>query len=462
MKKRLLALLLATLLLLCSCTAEVNSETTAPEVTTEEASEEATETESKTTVAASEETTEDVTEKATETLPEATVTETEAETEAKPEITTTHVETTENIPVPDTGYLEIECREPSGYAAQLFSHPSSIYAMSFQLPEDWVIEKRSETVFSITRDGSAIGKVVSDSDGESSAWEVVKADTARSGELTFYIFIEKSVSSEKYRYRITVPYEDGGEEKLLALTVNYEEMSEKALNKLKLYLKYKQVGILPELGTIDISKSKSKDILILGNSFINTSQVGAILQEMINECGKNSLSYAYSRGYAHVDTYAYDEEIMSSIRNGDYAVVFICGFHNNDQATHLSVMKAACDASDTALVIFPAHNEQTHSIKYAYEQVEGVYLLNWKDEIQSFIDNGGDKWNFCINDQHLHSTPIAGYIGAQMIYRAIFGELPDCTLSATISQSNVDRVLGGYVKSGIIYKTKGARLNLFG
>ena len=182
---------------------------------------------------------------------------------------------------------------------------------------------------------------------------------------------------------------------------------------------------------------------------------------MINECGKDSLSFAYSRGYAHVDTYAYDEEVMSSIRNGDYAVVFICGFYDNSQAEHLAVMKEACDASGTALVIFPAHNEQTNSIKYAYEQVEGVYLLNWKDEVQSFIDNGGDKWDFCINDQHLHSTPMAGYIGAQMIYRAIFGEIPNCSLSATISQSEVNRTLGEYVKTGIVYKTKGATLNLF-
>ena len=473
MRKSILALLLAAVTLLCSCqTGEATETTTAPtpQETTETTTEGVTETEVETILPITEETTvpetdEPVTDKVTEAITETTPPERETETETKtivPETETTEFETTENIPAPDTGYLEIECREPAGFATQLFSHQGSTHALSIQLPEDWIIEKRSDTVFSIKRDGNAIGKIISDGDGENSAWLAVKTDKVTANGLDVTIFIEKSTSSEKYRYRITVPYEDGGEQRLLTLTANYEEMSEKALNKLKIYLKYKQVGTLPELGTIDISKSKSKNILILGNSFIRTSQVGAILQEMINECGKDSLSFAYSRGYAHVDTYAYDEEVMSSIRNGDYAVVFICGFYDNSQAEHLAVMKEACDASGTALVIFPAHNEQTNSIKYAYEQVEGVYLLNWKDEVQSFIDNGGDKWDFCINDQHLHSTPMAGYIGAQMIYRAIFGEIPSCSLSATISQSEVNRTLGEYVKTGIIYKTKGATLNFFG
>ncbi len=384
---------------------------------------------------------------------------TEGSTEAESE-TETEAETSE-APTPDTGYLNIVCREPEDYYAQLFTHPGNIYAISLNLPDDWSFEKRSETDFEIKRDGVRIGKVAYGERGESDRYESLSVKTYVSGSITMEANIEKNTSTGEYRHRLVFDCEKDGKRETVTLTVDYAELSETALTRLKLYLRYKSIGNDPGLGSIE-TKNDGENVLILGNSFIGTSQVGTILQEMMDKCGRNTGVAHYTRGYAHVDTYAYDEEVMADIRSGIYSAVFICGFHNNDQAEHLAVMKAACDASKTTLVIFPAHNEQPVSIKYAKENVEGVYLLHWKDEIQSFIDNGGDEWDFCINDAHRHSTPLAGYIGAHMIYRSLYGEIPDCSLSATISQEYVDSILGEYSKTGVSYKYKNADLNFFG
>ena len=401
----------------------------------------------------SEETTEKVTAETTEAVIETSL-KTETVTETEPPA----IETEETV---DTGYLNIVCREPEDYYAQLFTHPGNIYAISLNLPDDWSFEKRSKTDFEITRDGARIGKVTYGERGESDRFESLSTKSYVSGSITMEANIEKDNITNKYRHRLVFDCEKNGKSETVTLTVDYAELSEAALTRLKLYLRYKSIGNDPGFGSIE-TKNNGENVLILGNSFIGTSQVGSILQEMMDKCGKNTFVAHYTRGYAHVDTYAYDELIMEHIRSGIYSAVFICGFHNNDQAEHLAVMKAACDASKTTLVIFPAHNEQPVSIKYAKENVEGVYLLHWKDEIQSFIDMGGDKWDFCINDAHYHSTPLAGYIGAHMIYRSLYGEIPNCSLTDTISQEYVDSILGEYSKTGVSYKFKNADLNFFG
>lgn len=403
-----------------------------------------------------EQTEEFTTEETTETVKADT---TKATTETETEIET-ETETNEALAV-DTGYQNIICREPESYYSQLFAYPGNLYAINLNLPDDWSFVKRSKTDFEITRDNSRIGKVTYGAKDESDRWEILSVKSYVSGNVTMEANIEKNISGVEYRHRIVFDCEKDGKVETVTLTVDYAELSETALTKLRLYLRYRNIGNDPGLGSIE-TKNDGENVLILGNSFIGTSQVGSILQEMMDKCGRNTFVAHYTRGYAHVDTYAYDEQVMADIRSGIYSAVFICGFHNNDQAEHLAVMKAACDASKTTLVIFPAHNEQPVSIKYAKENVEGVYLLHWKDEIQSFIDMGGDKWDFCINDAHFHSTPLAGYIGAHMIYRSLYGEIPDCSLSETISQEYVDSILGEYSKTGVTYKYKNAVLNFFG
>lgn len=76
--------------------------------------------------------------------------------------------------------------------------------------------------------------------------------------------------------------------------------------------------------------------------------------------------------------------------------------------------------------------------------------MDWKQEINSLIDDGINKWAFCIDDQHEHSTPLAGYVGAHMIYRAIYGELPTLDHGCSyVSTTQIKQLLGNYLKTGI-------------
>jgi hypothetical protein len=49
-----------------------------------------------------------------------------------------------------------------------------------------------------------------------------------------------------------------------------------------------------------------------------------------------------------------------------------------------------------------------------------------------------------VDDQHLHSTPLAGYVGAMMIYRSIYGQMPTARMYS-IDQAAYDDVLGAYM-----------------
>ena len=381
-----------------------------------------------------------------------------------PEIEDSEAHTPESSPedeTQDTGYMDLECREPEGYDYQLFANSGNVRVLSLQLPDDWSFEKASDGVLAIKRDGNVIGKMLYCSEGNSTSWVTVDSSSATVNDVTMQTNVEKNTGNGSYRYRICFTYNDEGEEKTVTLVTSYDEISQATLSKLKLSLRFKKVGFEPEIGLIDIEKSVSNSVLIVGNSFINSSKVGYILEEMIRKSGKRTYVEHISRGYAHVDTYAEDEYLIERIRSGDFGAVFVCGYYSNDQAEHLATIKDACDVSGASLFMFPAHNEQESSITYVQKQVDGVHLINWKSEIQSFISSGGNQWDFCINDAHLHSTPLAGYIGAHMIYRAIFGELPSCQVSDYVTQAQVDAKLPGYAKSGMTYVTKGAPLNIF-
>jgi hypothetical protein len=352
---------------------------------------------------------------------------------------------------PDTGYLSIDTVETEGYVSNCFAVVGNRLGLLLRLPEAWRLEKQPTKAFNIYTDGRHIGRIAWGFDEKDDGWRELCVESMASGDLDIKISIEKSVSSGEYRHFICFAFAENGEMQRITLAVDYRELGEAAISEMKTYAECKAVGSDPQLGIIDIENSNSDRILILGNSFIGSSRVGSILQEMMDQNRKNTVVSHVSRGYAHVDTYVYDDLIMDDIRSGMYGAVFICGFYSKDQVQSLAVLKNACDDSGTALFMFPAHNEPSDSIAHARKRVRGVYLLNWKEEVQAFIDNGGNKWDFCIDDQHLHSTPLAGYIGAHMIYRAIHGEIPIKPVNQIVLQSEVDRILGDYPKTGIIY-----------
>jgi len=62
----------------------------------------------------------------------------------------------------------------------------------------------------------------------------------------------------------------------------------------------------------------------------------------------------------------------------------------------------------------------------------------------------GSRKSLCINDEHLHSTPLAGVVGAHMIYRAVFGEVPPKTNFSEVSYSHITAKLDDYYTTGMV------------
>lgn len=202
----------------------------------------------------------------------------------------------------------------------------------------------------------------------------------------------------------------------------------------------------------DLSELDKEDckILILGNSFVATSKVGDVMNDLFLSNGKDCYAYSVSIGNAGVNTFVKDKEMMADIRAGYYDAVFICGFYGTWELDPCSVLYDTCINSDTKLVIFPAYNEDSATIDAASRFCKKAYLLDWKSELDALIASGVDKWELCYNDQHLHSTPAAGYVAAHMTYRAIFGEVPKHGVSYPVSQAEMNALLGDYIDSGLI------------
>ena len=105
-------------------------------------------------------------------------------------------------------------------------------------------------------------------------------------------------------------------------------------------------------------------------------------------------------------------------------------------------------SSDTTLVVFPAHNEERSVIKRANQSCPELFMLDWKAEVDALIESGIDRWSFCINDEHKHSTELAGLVGAHMIYRAIYGEIPSVDGIYAVNDYNARELLGTYLTDG--------------
>lgn len=208
-----------------------------------------------------------------------------------------------------------------------------------------------------------------------------------------------------------------------------------------------RLGDLAELNKDDCK------ILIIGNSFVGSSNIVNIANEMFENNQKSCYIEAETTLGSGVSPYTQDIELMTTIKSGYYDAVLMCGLYGTWELDPASIMVSACKNSDTKLIIFPAHNEDRTTIDAAARNFKTAYLLDWKAELDALIENGVDKWELCIDDVHLHSTPLAGYVGAHMLYRAIYNEYPENPVSRSFSQETADELLGSYVKTGVIPAT---------
>lgn len=346
-------------------------------------------------------------------------------------------------------YTEIECRVPSEYSSNSFSFADKRLALSFSHPADWSFEKNSEGGFDILRDGSKIGTVSREADYDEN-WDSVKRKTVATDDYSVKYRIEKNISQkDTYRYSLEYSYTEDLVDMSMVLHIVYEEVCEEALEKLFYETKIISFTTEPNLAVLsDIPRDRP--VVFIGNSFIGSSQVATIFKEMLSREGKSLTVTTRAYGGAQLADFADNTSLINEIKSGSFGTIFLCGFYGYSR-TDMQKIVDACALGDTTLVVFPAHNEYDSSIELAKKHFPDVVHLNWKAEIDALIKNGVDPLDMYVEDAHHHSTTLAGYVGAQMVYRAIFGEIPTKTISNTISTSYVTAKLGTYTSTGFIY-----------
>lgn len=359
----------------------------------------------------------------------------------------------DNINEINDAYKDIECHTASGYCERHFGFKKSETLFTLTLPTEWeFIKIEYGDAYRIMRDDIEIGTLTTDNYNDTKHWKIVYEQNGDSSEILTKSFIEKSTNDASllFRYRFSYNYLENGINRCLTLSVNYSEVS--GLTAFKLRESPSLVNLNVYTRYNDLSDLKDGSILILGNSFISSSNIGSILNELMKNNEKHCTVQAISRGYATVNTYVNDKEIMSAISSGSYDAVFICGLYSISEIKPLGILKSTCESSDTRLIIFPAHNEKIDSIESSRINYPDLYFMDWKSEINMLIDNGADKSFFCINDAYSHSTPIAGYVGAHMIFRSIYGNPPQNKNISCIDESKLNESLGNYIYEGYIEK----------
>ena len=443
------AFLLAASILLSSCNFEKqpNSNTEGVEVTTEPTLTEApVVTFDETTPQILPETTPDATPEETTPAPEVTT--------PAPEVTTPVQETTTSAPEgttpainEDEAYLNIPIQKARGYMSKTYGIKDSSIAFKMKFYLDWEHRASGGGDYRILSNGIEIGRVVSGEADDVSEWKTILQKNATPKQFQVIEYLEKSGTGDtlRFRHRFCYHYIECGKERLLTVIIAYGEIDDYVQTQLRESATYQEHRTDPMYGTL--SHLQDKPIIVLGNSFIGTSIINYIYNDIAKSSGKSPLMYAQSRGYASIQTYAQDSALLKRIANGEWSAVFLCGFYGRD-TTSVGIIKDACDKSNTQLIIFPAHNESDAMRGIATSDYPELLCINWKREIDQLIKEGRSKWDFCINDEHLHSTPLAGYVGAMMIWRAIWGEMPKVTLtSGYIDQAWADSVLGSYLNS---------------
>ena len=285
----------------------------------------------------------------------------------------------------------------------------------FPLPEECTLSHRDGVTWDIEREGKWVGTLSTvEEDG-------VPLETATySGALSVdYALLAHKDGHFSHSFSFWVEDEKGW-------FAYYLTLSQSLLNASAVQYLSENAAIAPCGEGVIQQNPTLRDggkVLILGNSFVHSSRIGDILTAMLEAGGVDFEVEAVARGYASVTDYV-TEDWLGKMSSGDYAAVFLCGLYGADDRAALPAAREACRASGTALVLLPAHNEGIGNVKGAIADDPTLPHLPWKGTVEALIEDGVDLWALCINDQHKHSTSLAGYVGALLIYRSMTGEMP--------------------------------------
>ena len=357
-------------------------------------------------------------------------------------------------------YEDIACEEYTSFKDVYFTENPQSDILSINTPKKWKYQK-NDNYFKILEYSDEIGSVefINGNKYENEGKQVF-VDELEKTDVSITHTINKSGFGKKAEYTHTFiyEYEDSCDEtKSIVVRLPYEKVDKNTASKLMNYAKTKRIHFDDCTGILQTDNGR-RSILILGNSFIGSSSIHSTLQRM---CGNSISVVAYSKGGAGVREFAEDPYILNEISNGKYAAVLMCGFYASIHVEYFGRIVDACEASDTKLAIFPAHNEVRGCIDDACSRYTYPVLIDWKNEIDLLIEGGIDNSYFRIDDYHGHSTPLAGYVGAHMAYRALFGEMPDENLKYEHVSSYQISLLGDYKTTARIYPAAEHNVNSF-
>lgn len=371
------------------------------------------------------------------------------QTSASTEVTTEATSQTIQTHAADN-YKSLKCTDINDFRKVNFVAGEGYTALNLSFPKLWKLKKSEDGNFLICRGSLEIGSVIigEDSDGG----EVMESaeKTRQKVKYTYTVNKYGEGADVEYFRKLLFEYNDGDTTEKITIKVKYTEIDDGGMDMIKTLAQPVDYACVPEMGTIPFSEGNgNKSILILGNSFIYTSQIGNTLQDL---CGDKCKVTGISRANVSVLHYVADEAMLERIASGQYGMLFMCGFFSSKDVEAFEEIQEACEKSDTVLVIFPAHNEVVTSVNSAKSKFsESAHFLDWRTALNNLVLSGVDYWDLCMHDGPEHSTPLAGYVGAYMIYCAVFGEVPENVPTTSITQEYIEEKLGDYHEQGRIW-----------
>jgi len=362
-------------------------------------------------------------------------------------------------------YADIKCESAKNFMYVNFVYGGSTEAINIGLPEEWKVYSDGENRYNVLKYGKEIGKIYlgEESELDEGKTELYSDVKTNLGIETRYSINRYGDTEYAYRKKIVFKYADGDKTRALTLDLDFTAIDDAGVRSIRSVPHTWEIMKKPEFGTVSFPKSGNRNILILGNSFVSTSRIGQMLLYLCADEEIGSVT-AVSLPNVSIKDYSSNSYWLAQIASGTYGILVLNGFYSNTDVSSLENIFSACKQGGVKLVFMPAHNETFTTINSAKAKYPDTVMLDWRDEINKLIYSGIGKEEFCMNDGPEHSTPLAGYVGASMIYRAIFGKMPTAMIDTDycgISQAKVNRLLGDYVKTGIIYTASPSTIYFF-
>lgn len=357
-------------------------------------------------------------------------------------------------PAPDTEYLGIECDSVFEVKPERFGFEEDRLTVSLLLPDGWVAEE-SEGGYLLTCDGETVGSLTV---GESETQESVLESALDEGEGASCAWSLLSrgadvAAAERYSHRFVYTYSSDGTERTLTLTVDYARIDGMARDRMSAAPTLESRMSDTHLGALGLNRNDviNKGILVLGGDAMRSSNLDGALKAMSQDIAWNIFDVVSSpSGCVCNNWLRYDRDFTKSIRSGDYAAVIFGGFCHQSDVAAFKKLADACVESNTKMIILPSHNESYG--KAAAETYPDAYYLDWKGELDALVALGVAHSELCSNHSAYNAKPLSAYVGAHMIHRAVFGEMPPSFSSTSpfeVNTATAKAKLGGeYVETG--------------